>query len=301
MPVSPARIARAAALMALGLALPAAAQPWETAPPPPFLRPMAKPTPIQPAPKAAAPKPAPAAKTPAPKTPAAKTPAAKAPEPKPAAKPAPAPAQKPPAALPAAAKPAPPAAAAAKPAAPPPTQSAPKPAATPVPAPRPAAAPAPAANRSAVIIIDSSEIADPQTGVRQLARISAQLTQEFAARSDNVDKLKAQAEKAQADLKAAKPAAAKTLAPKVKAQVDQYEAETKSFENAYNARSQALVVPVQRQVNDALTAFANARGATVVIDGSRFNESVLMLQKGVNPNALDLTRAFIDSYNAAHP
>ena len=74
-----------------------------------------------------------------------------------------------------------------------------------------------------------------------------------------------------------------------------------AFISAYNARSNELVVPVQKQVNEALQAFATARGAAVVIDGARFNESVLMLQKGVNPNTLDLTQAFIASYNAAHP
>jgi hypothetical protein len=37
-----------------------------------------------------------------------------------------------------------------------------------------------------------------------------------------------------------------------------------------------------------------------VIDGAHFNDLVLMLQNGVDPHALDLTTAFIDSYNAQH-
>lgn len=268
------RLACVAALAAAGLALSAQAQPWETAPPPtPFLRPLAKPAPVPPS-KTPAEK-APAQKAPAQKAPAQKAPAPKAPPPK-------------------AATPAPKAA-----------TPAPRPTPAPAPAPRPAPAarpaPAPAVPRTPVIIIDSREIADPQTGVRQLARISEQLTAEFAARAKAMEELRLRAEKAKADLAAARTAEARRLEPTVKAQVEQYEAETRSFEAAYNARSAALVGPVQQRVNAALQTFANARGATVVIDGAQFNESVLMLQAGLNPNTLDLTRAFIDGFNAANP
>lgn len=249
------------------------AQPWETAPPQtPFLRPLATPNPV------------PAQKAPTPKAPAPKAPAAKAPAPQaPAPKAAPAPAPK------AAPAPAP------RPAAPPPAPA-------PKAAPRPAAAPAPpAAARMPLIIIDTTQIADPDLGVRQLARISSQLTAEFEARAKAMETMKEQAEKAQAQLKAARPADARRLEPTVKAQVDQYEAETRAFETAYNARSAALVTPVQQKVNVALQAFANARGAAVVIDGAQFNQSVLMLQPGLDPNTLDLTREFIDGFNAANP
>ncbi len=187
-----------------------------------------------------------------------------------------------------------------------PTAAEPRPAARalhiPVPprvvAPRPATATATA--RPSLIIIDSRRITDPKGGVHQLALIADQLIHEFADRQAALDQLKREVDAAQAELKAATPEQAKILDPKVKAQQAAFDAQTAAFMTAYNARSSALVTPVQRQVNDALKVFATSRGAMAVIDGAHFNDLVLMLQNGVDPHALDLTTAFIDSYNAQH-
>ena len=70
-------------------------------------------------------------------------------------------------------------------------------------APPPASALVSALPQMPVIIIYSEKIADPQRGVKQLARISAELTTEFAARSATIDSLKAQAEMSQVQLRAA--------------------------------------------------------------------------------------------------
>ncbi len=262
----------------------------------PFLRPRVEAAPPAPAPPASASKAAPAQKA-APRPPPARLPIPGSMAP-PSAPPISSPAPPRPVAVPVPAPTPPPVEAPAP--APPPRVAAPSPAPAAL-APRPAVgtpAPAAPASRTAhtVMIINSSQIADSRTGVKQLARISAQLTREFAPRTKTLEDLKASAEKAQKEL-----AAATAPSPQLKAQIDRYLAEEKAYETAYNARSNALVAPVQRQVNEALQIFANTRGATVVIDGARFNESVLMLQPGLNPNTLDLTRAFIDSYNATHP
>ena len=256
------RLRHVAALMITAcLSLPAAAQPWESAKPKPLsgLRPLIQPTPVPPS---HAPEAAPART--ADRKPTVTTQMAKptTPEPKLAARLAPLTAPAPPRVVP----------------------------------PRPATATATA--RPSLIIIDSRRIADPQGGVHQLAFISDQLIHEFADRQAALDRLKNEVDAAQAELTAATPEQAKILDPKVKAQQAAFDAQKAAFINAYNARSSALVTPVQRQVNDALKVFATSRGAMAVIDRAHFNDSVLMLQNGVDHNALDLTTAFIDSYNA---
>ena len=74
-----------------------------------------------------------------------------------------------------------------------------------------------------------------------------------------------------------------------------------ALEKEFKARSDTLLTPVQFRINESLKAFANASGATVVLDGARFNGAVLAMKAGTDPASLDLTTAFIDSYNKAHP
>ena len=72
-------------------------------------------------------------------------------------------------------------------------------------------------------------------------------------------------------------------------------------EKEFKARSETLLAPVQTRINEALKAFAIANNATIVLDGARFNSAVLAMKAGVDPASLDLTAAFVDSYNRTHP
>ncbi len=238
----------------------------------------------------------------------------------PASAPAPArPAAQKPAAAPArpAPRPAPPRPAAAQPAARPalapiggaPAQPAPAPAraATPAaPSPRPIGTPigapvgTPAGGRP-VIIIDSRRIGDPTGAVIEVARASRLVMQEFGARSEELGKLKAEADKAQAAADAARGREKERLAATARLQKAEFDTRNTALEKEFNARNQTLLSPIQMRINEALKAFAIAQGATIVLDGARFNGAVLAMKAGTDPASLDMTTVFIDSYNRAHP
>ncbi len=209
-----------------------------------------------------------------------------------------APAVKTPAASPAAAQPAPGVY---------PRVSTPTPTPTPA-APRaPSASPPPLAATAAVppggrpvIIIDSRRIGDPAGAVNEVTRASRMVEQEFAPRTDALLKLKAEAEATQAAADAAK-GRNRDLTAKARLQKAEFDTRNTALDAEFRARTETLLAPIQVRINDALRAFAMTNGAVMVLDGAQFNSAVIAMRAGVDPQALDLTTSFIDSYNRAHP
>jgi Skp family chaperone for outer membrane proteins len=174
--------------------------------------------------------------------------------------------------------------------------------------PRPAAPPigglgGPPIGGRPVIIIDSRRIGDPTGAVIEVARASRQVMQEFGPRSDELGKLKVEADKAQAAADAARGRGREKerLTATARLQKAEFDTRNAALEKEFKARSETLLSPIQMRINEALKAFANAQGAVVVLDGARFNGAVLAMRAGTDPASLDLTTVFIDSYNRAHP
>lgn len=158
-----------------------------------------------------------------------------------------------------------------------------------------------AADGRPVIIIDSRRIGDPNGEVIEVSRASRQVTQEFAARTNALVKLRQEAAQTQAAADAAKGRDRDSLAAKARLQKAEFDTRNTALEKEFKARSDTLLAPIQLRINESLKAFANASGAAVVLDGARFNGAVLAMRAGTVPASLDLTTAFIDSYNRAHP
>ena len=205
-------------------------------------------------------------------TPRRATPAPARPAPRPAAQPAPAPRE-------AAARPATPAA----------------------PTPRPVATALPPIGGRPVIIIDSRRIGDPAGSVIEVSRASRQVVQEFASRTQELMTLKTEAEKTQAAADAARGREKESLTAKARLQKAEFDTRNAALEKEFKARTDTLLAPIQTRINESLKAFALAQGATIVLDGARFNGAVLAMKAGTDPASLDLTTMFIDGYNRAHP
>lgn len=206
-----------------------------------------------------------------------------------------------------------------------PPQPAPAPAAQPVPASRAAAAqpatpaapipyarslspgPAPTppspglAGGRPVIIIDSRRIGDPAGTLIEVSRASRQVVQEFGPRTEELLKLKTEAERTQAAADAARGRDKESLTAQARLQKAEFDTRNAALEKEFKERSDTLLAPIQTRINESLKAFANAQGAVIVLDGARFNGAVLAMKAGTDPAALDLTAAFIESYNRAHP
>lgn len=65
---------------------------------------------------------------------------------------------------------------------------------------------------------------------------------------------------------------------------------------AFDKRRLVLLQPIQQHISKALQAFIAARGITILLDTSKVEDALL----AIVPSA-DLTRAFIDEYNAKYP
>ncbi len=182
-------------------------------------------------------------------------------------------------------------------------RSAPARAAAPAaPIPRPIGAPiaTPVGGRP-VIIIDSRRIGDPAGSVIEVSRASRQVVQEFGPRTQELMKLKAEAEKTQSAADAARGREKESLGAKARLQKAEFDTRNAALEKEFKARNETLLSPIQTRINESLKAFAVAQGATIVLDGARFNGAVLAMKAGTDPASLDLTTAFIDGYNRAHP
>jgi Skp family chaperone for outer membrane proteins len=152
-----------------------------------------------------------------------------------------------------------------------------------------------------VIIIDSRRIGDPNGAVNEVVRANRQVVQEFAARTDELLKLKAAADQTQAAADAAKGREKDTLAAKARLQKAELDTRNAALEKEFRTRGETLLAPVQVRINESLKAFALTQGAVMVLDGARFNGAVLAMKAGTDPASLDLTTAFIDGYNRTHP
>jgi Skp family chaperone for outer membrane proteins len=152
-----------------------------------------------------------------------------------------------------------------------------------------------------VIIIDSRRIGDPAGSVIEVSRASRQVVQEFAPRTQELMKLKTEAEKTQAAADAARGREKESLTAKARLQKAEFDTRNAALEKEFKARTDTLLAPIQTRINESLKAFALAQGATIVLDGARFNGAVLAMKAGTDPASLDLTTMFIDGYNRAHP
>ena len=182
-----------------------------------------------------------------------------------------------------------------------PDSAAARPAASIAAAPRPVAATLPPIGGRPVIIIDSRRIGDPAGSVIEVSRASRQVVQEFAPRTQELVKLKTEAEKTQAAADAARGREKDSLTAKARLQKAEFDTRNAALEKEFKARTDTLLAPIQARINDSLKAFAIAQGATIVLDGARFNGAVLAMKAGTDPASLDLTTMFIDGYNRAHP
>ena len=177
-----------------------------------------------------------------------------------------------------------------------------RPAATP--APRPAA---PAAGAQTTIaegkfaVVDTDAFQDPKEGIARLVSAAATVDREFKPRRDEITQLQTRYEalgkQIQDTQKVADPKALQTLVDQAETLKNDIERKQQDGQRAIQKRWAELSGPIFTDINNALRAYAQARGVSVVFDLSKM-EGVVMV---VNPNGIDLTAGFIAEYNQRNP
>lgn len=156
----------------------------------------------------------------------------------------------------------------------------------------------PAAAPANIGIIDSSAFSDEKNGIgrvmagmRQLDVKFEPLRAEIRGMRDRLNTMRADLQKKRGIQDARTTAQQADEADRLEVQIKRKQEDAQI---SYQKESRAVLEPLQADIANALTAYAQAKGITLVIDANR----VPILYAA---SSLDITRDFITEYNRTHP
>ena len=156
----------------------------------------------------------------------------------------------------------------------------------------------PAAAPANIGIIDSSAFSDEKTGIARVMASMKQLDARFQPLRTEIRGMRERLNTMRSDIQKKRGIQdARTTAQQVE-EADRLELQVKrkaeDAQASYQKESLATLEPLQKDIATALTAYAQAKGITLVIDANR----VPILYAA---SSLDITRDFINDYNRTHP
>jgi Skp family chaperone for outer membrane proteins len=150
-------------------------------------------------------------------------------------------------------------------------------------------------------VVDTDLFQDPKDGIARLVNAAATVDREFKPKRDEIQQLQARydglAKQIQDTQKVADQKALAGLADQAETLKSDIERKQQDGQRAIQKRWQELSGPIFTDINNALRAYAQSRGISVVFDLSKM-EGVVMV---VNPNGIDITAGFIAEYNQRNP
>lgn len=151
---------------------------------------------------------------------------------------------------------------------------------------------------SKMALIFSNEFLDAKTGIARFHTLNATLTREFQPRQAELQGLQTKINTLTKEIEdtrnVADPNAIRQKSDQLAQMNIDLKRKTEDAEAAYQKRREDLFAPLRNDIEKAIEAFAKARGITVIMDGSQMP----MLYAS---NALDITTAFINDFNAKNP
>ena len=166
------------------------------------------------------------------------------------------------------------------------------------PAPQPSVANVPV---SKLAVIYSADFQDPKTGIARFTATLTKLNSEFQKTQDDLNQTAQRLKTLQDEINNLQ-RATNTTPAQIQAKIADLDQQKKEYQRKgedaqaqYQKRRQELFLPFQDDVGKALDAFAKARNITMVIDASQV-QGILYAA-----DASDITRAFINDYNAKNP
>ncbi len=157
---------------------------------------------------------------------------------------------------------------------------------------RPAGAPA------NIAIIDSSAFSDEKNGIARVMVAMQQIEAKFTPVRTEIRGMRERLNTMRTDIQKKRLVQDARMTAQQTEEADRLEVEIKRrAEDAqanYQKESMALLDPLQRDIGNALTAYAQAKGITLLIDANR----VPIIYAAAS---LDITKDFISDYNRTHP
>jgi Skp family chaperone for outer membrane proteins len=157
---------------------------------------------------------------------------------------------------------------------------------------RPTAAPA------NVAIIDSSAFSDEKTGIARVMVAMQQIETKFQPLRTEIRGMRDRLTTMRSDIQKKRMVQDAKLTQQQVDQADRLEVDIKRKQEdaqaSYQRESLALLDPLQKDIGTALTAYAQSKGITLLIDANR----VPIVYAA---SSLDITKDFINDYNRTHP
>src|ERR1041384_5861280 len=156
----------------------------------------------------------------------------------------------------------------------------------------------PAMSPANVAIIDSSAFSDEKNGIARVMAAVQQMNVKFEPLGAEIRTMRERLNTMRTDLQKKRAIQDVATTAKQADEADQLELQIKRKQEdaqaSYQRESQAILDPLQQDIGNALTAYAQSRGVTLLIDANR----VPILYAA---SSLDITRDFINEYNRTHP
>src|SRR5262245_34375287 len=151
---------------------------------------------------------------------------------------------------------------------------------------------------SKMAMIYSDAFLDPTTGIARFNSLLSTLKREFQPREAELQNLQTRINTLTKEINDTQAVADQTTIRNKSEQLELAKTDLKrkgeDAEALYNKRRQEIFLPLQKDIGTALEAFAKARGITVIVDGSQV--PVVYADE-----TIDVTRAFINEFNAKNP
>ena len=157
---------------------------------------------------------------------------------------------------------------------------------------RPAPAP------TTVAIIDSSAFSDEKAGIGRVMAAMQQIEAKFLPLRTELRGMRERLSTMRADIQKKRLVQDASMTAKQTDEADRLEVEIKrkaeDAQASYQKESLAVLDPLQKDIGTSLTAYAQSKGITLLIDANRVPIVYAASQ-------LDITKDFIADYNRTHP
>jgi Skp family chaperone for outer membrane proteins len=151
---------------------------------------------------------------------------------------------------------------------------------------------------SKMALIYSDAFLDQKTGIAKFTTLSNTLTREFQPRQTELQNLQTRINTLTKEINDTQAVADPNTIRQKRDQLEQanleYKRKGEDAQAAFEKRRQEIFLPLQQDIAKALEAYAKSRGITVIVDGSS-------VPFAYAADSIDITRAFINDFNAKNP
>lgn len=146
-----------------------------------------------------------------------------------------------------------------------------------------------------VAFIDTTAFSE-NGGIARFIKALDSVNAEFIPRRAELEKMQARFTQLEREIKAAAPGTQSAKVEEAERLQSDLRRKAEDAQSAYDRRRTTVLTPISTDIGAAIAAFAKMRGIEVILDASKLMPALLHFEDKSN-----ITKAFIDYYNAKYP